>query len=72
MVAGGVVGDESASEPIWHAGIACDAGACVEIAVLGETVMVRSSITPHLTLTITRAEWREFLAGAKEGMFDHL
>lgn len=34
--------------------------------------MVRSSIAPHLTLTITRAEWQGFLAGAKEGLFDHL
>jgi uncharacterized protein DUF397 len=72
MVAGGVVGDESASEPIWHAGRPCDTGTCVEIAVLGETVMVRSSITPELTLAVTRPEWEQFLAGAKEGLFDHL
>jgi len=34
--------------------------------------MVRSSITPKLTLAVTRPEWEQFLAGAKEGLFDHL
>jgi hypothetical protein len=34
--------------------------------------MVRSSVAPHLTLSITRAEWQAFLVGAKEGLFDHL
>ena len=65
------MGDVSASEPTWHAGMCQDDG-CVEIAALGDTVMVRSSITPHLTLTVTRPEWEQFLAGAKEGLFDHL
>lgn len=64
--------DGPAGEPTWHIGRLCEGGACVEIAVLGETVMLRSSITPELTLTITRPEWEQFLAGAKEGLFDHL
>jgi len=72
MVTGGVVGDESAGELIWHAGRACDAGSCVEIAALRDLVMVRSTINPELTLTVTRAEWDQFLAGAKEGLFDYL
>jgi hypothetical protein len=50
----------------------CVDGHCVEIAALGDTVMVRSSVAPGLTLTITRAEWQQFLAGAKEGLFDQL
>ncbi len=66
------MGDESAGEPTWHAGRPCEAGNCVEIAAQGETIMVRSSVSPDLTLTLTRAEWQEFLAGAKEGLFDHL
>lgn len=69
---GGTVHDESAGDPTWHAGRACEAGQCVEIAALGETVMVRSSIKPDSILKVTRAEWQEFLAGAKEGLFDHL
>lgn len=55
---------------MWHRG--CDSGACVEIAVQGEAVMVRSSAVPGVIITLTRAEWQEFLAGAKQGTFDRL
>lgn len=34
--------------------------------------MVRSSAAPEAAVTLTRAEWQEFLAGAKQGLFDHL
>lgn len=34
--------------------------------------MVRSSTAPETTITLTRAEWREFLSGAKQGLFDRL
>ncbi len=34
--------------------------------------MVRSSTSPEITLTLTRTEWQEFLAGAKQGQFDRL
>lgn len=34
--------------------------------------MVRSSIAPGDTVALTRAEWQEFLTGAKQGLFDHL
>jgi hypothetical protein len=34
--------------------------------------MVRSSIAPEATLTLTRVEWQEFLDRAKKGLFDHL
>jgi Domain of unknown function (DUF397) len=34
--------------------------------------MVRSSIAPEATLTLTRTEWQEFLAGAKQGLFDRV
>jgi hypothetical protein len=44
----------------------------VELAVQGEAVMVRSSVAPEETITLTRAEWQQFLAGAKQGLFDHL
>jgi hypothetical protein len=44
----------------------------VEIAIQGEAVMLRSSAAPEATLTLTRAEWQEFLAGARQGAFDRL
>jgi hypothetical protein len=34
--------------------------------------MVRSSAVPEATLVLTRAEWQEFLVGAKRGLFDGL
>ena len=59
-------------ELTWYKGRPCDTGQCVEIAVTGEEVLVRSSVNPGLLLPLSRDEWREFLAGAKEGWFDHL
>jgi hypothetical protein len=50
----------------------CESGACVEISVQGESVAIRSSIDPGIILTLTRTEWQDFLAGAKEGSFDSL
>jgi hypothetical protein len=44
----------------------------VEIAVQGEAVMVRSSTAPEAMITLTRAEWREFLTEARQGLFDSL
>jgi hypothetical protein len=68
---GGVVGQESeVDQPVWYR--RCDSGACVEIAIRGESVIIRSSIDSEVILTLTRAEWLEFLAGAKDGSFDAL
>lgn len=60
----------SAEQPIWHA--KCENGACVEIGVDGDAVMVRSSSAPDVAITLTRDEWYGFLADAKEGLFDQL
>ena len=66
------MGPVPASEPAWYAGRQCESGACVEVGTLDDVVMMRSSQAPDVVLPITRAEWREFLAGAKEGLFDDL
>ena len=55
----------------WQRG-RCDGGACVEVAAQDEVVMVRSSVHPSTTLEISRDEWRQFLAGATDGIFDEL
>lgn len=44
----------------------------MEIAIQGEAVLLRSSVAPDATIVLTRGEWREFLTGAKQGLFDHL
>jgi len=49
-------------------------GACVEVAVLGDGgIAVRNSRFPGgPALVYTRAEIAAFLAGAKDGEFDHV
>ena len=69
---GDAVGNGIADELMWHRGRPCDTGQCVEIAVADGEVLVRSSVHPGLLISLTRDEWREFLASAKEGWFDHL
>ena len=50
----------------------CESGGCVEVAVTDDEVLVRSSLLPSARITLTRDEWRDFLADAKGGRFDHL
>jgi Domain of unknown function (DUF397) len=69
---GGRMTDGSNGELVWHRG-GCDGGACVEVAATGDAVMVRSSAkADNAPVTLSREEWREFLAGAKDGLFDDL
>lgn len=64
------MGHEPVDRLTWHKGRPCENGACVEIAAAGEDVLVRSSLSPSVRLTLTRGEWAEFLACAKDGLFD--
>jgi len=48
----------------------CESGACVEVAVSGETIMVRDSKNvDQPVLRFTRAEWTAFLDGVAAGDF---
>jgi Domain of unknown function (DUF397) len=62
---------EPVSGLAWRKG-RCDGGACVEVAAHGDEVMVRSTADPDATFRMSFHEWQEFLAGAKEGLFDEL
>jgi hypothetical protein len=42
------------------------------VAFRGDTVLIRSSTAPDVSITLSRDEWRNFLAGAKDGLFDQL
>ena len=66
------MGQEPADTLTWHKGRPCDGGTCVEVAVAGEEVLVRTTVSPDAPIRLTRAEWSAFLAGAKEGHFDHM
>ena len=63
-----MVPEPPADQPIWQR--SCESGACIEAAAKGESVILRSSVAPEAILAFTRAEWQEFLAGAKQGHFD--
>ena len=61
------------SELIWHRSKTCESGACAEVAATGDSVMIQSSAYPEAApVTLSHAEWREFLTALKDGVFDHL
>jgi len=65
--------DGSMSELVWQRPVSCEGGACVEVAATGDAVLLRSSSSPDaVPVTLNRDEWRVFLAGAKDGAFDHV
>jgi Domain of unknown function (DUF397) len=58
---------------VWHVSRTCESGACVMVARQGDSVLFGNTSQPDGPVyTYTRAEWREFLAGAKMGDFDDL
>lgn len=58
------------AQAVWRRSRVCANTECVEVAELAGEVAVRSSQSPDVVLTFTKAEWREFLRGAKAGDFD--
>jgi Domain of unknown function (DUF397) len=72
VILGGVMTVMPAGEAAWRRGKQCNGGACIEVALLGEKVMVRSSQAPDTSFQVTCGEWEEFVAGIKDGDFDGL
>lgn len=69
----GAMADGSGEKLVWYQDKRCESGACVEVAAVGDSVMVRSSANQEGTpVTLSRDEWREFLAGVKAGTFDRV
>ncbi|MEV6490013.1 DUF397 domain-containing protein [Actinoplanes sp. NPDC051633] len=58
----------------WRKSAACGPSNCVEVASAGPgAIAVRDSKDPSgPVLTYTADEWRDFIAGAKNGEFDDL
>jgi hypothetical protein len=55
----------------WRKALRCGSGACVEVAKVGESYLVRSSTAPQAgVLSFTAAEWVTFTAGVRDGDFD--
>ncbi|GCD45378.1 DUF397 domain-containing protein [Streptomyces paromomycinus] len=45
---------------------------CVEIATHEGEILMRESDAPHVVVRTSRAKFRAFLAGAREGEFDDM
>jgi len=59
------------NSPSWKKSTASGSGACVEIARVGEMILVRDSkdvLGP--VLTVSGEEWRTFLVGTRFGQFN--
>jgi len=60
------------SGPVWRKSTASGpaGGACVEVALVAQYVLIRNSKDPSgPTLKFTTAEWAAFLKGAQRGEF---
>lgn len=57
----------------WRVSRTCEGGACVMVARDGDSVVFGNTSQPEgPVFAYTRAEWKEFLAGAKLGDFDDI
>jgi hypothetical protein len=57
----------------WRVSRTCDGGACVKVARYEDMVVFGNTSQPDGPVyAYTRAEWNEFLAGAKLGDFDDI
>jgi hypothetical protein len=62
--------EESATSS-WRKSTASGQGNCVEVAHLGDRVLVRDSKDPGgPALTFSRSEWDAFIIGARSGEFN--
>jgi hypothetical protein len=54
---------------VWRTSSRCDSGSCVEVAVTDDRVLLRDSRDPDgPRLSLTRAEWVEFLAWVRRDL----
>ena len=57
----------------WRVSRTCEGGACIMVASHDDSVVFGNTNHPNGPVyTYTRAEWTQFLAGAKRGDFDDL
>jgi hypothetical protein len=56
----------------WRVSRTCESGACIMVARRGDTVVLGNTNRSGPISVYTWAEWKEFLAGAKQGDFDEL
>lgn len=63
--------DVQRADIAWRKSAASAQGDCVEIAFVGEQVLLRHSKKPDgPVIAFSRQEWGAFLVGVREGTFD--
>jgi Domain of unknown function (DUF397) len=66
-----VTGERPRRSDEWRRSSLCENGACVEIALVGEVIVLRNSESPDgPVLTCTPENWAAFLTAIKDGVFD--
>jgi Domain of unknown function (DUF397) len=57
----------------WYTARGCNAGSCVQVAASGDTIFIGDSKSPGgPVLSYSQDEWATFVAGIRQGDFDHL
>ena len=60
-------------EPLdWRQSSRCDSGACVEIALSGSDILMRSSLRPGAVLRLTATEFSAFCIDLVDGRYGRL
>ena len=64
--------DAASADGVWRKSTASQpSGNCLEVAIAADVVRIRHSLDRSgAVLAFTHAEWRAFLAGARDGEFD--
>ncbi len=63
----------TSGELSWRVARLCNGGACVRVAVDGETVLIGDTKDPDgPVLAYSRTEWSAFVEGIRQGDFDDL
>lgn len=55
---------------MWRRSARCGTGNCVEVATVGDTVLIRDSKDPSAgSITCTAGQWAGFLSAIRSGVF---
>lgn len=62
--------DKSTDEAAWRAARKCDGGACVQVGMTSEEILLRGTADPDGPhIAVSRDGWREFVTRVKNGNF---
>lgn len=63
--------DKSTDGPAWRAARKCDGGACVQVGMASEEILLRGTGDPDgPCIAVSRGGWHAFVTRVKDGDFD--